>query len=67
MAGKEQQREADAEDPRDRLSRDPLMQLRGLGKEVWQRLGGGDAVIEWLRSDEVVPPPWAKGPPQRLS
>ena len=37
---------------------DPLMQLRGLGADVWRSLGGGDAVIEWLRSDEVIPPPW---------
>jgi hypothetical protein len=39
---------------------DPLMELVGLGADVWKRLGGGDAVIAWLRSDEVIPPPWEK-------
>lgn len=37
---------------------DPLMQLKGLGKKVWRDLGGGDAVIDWLRSEEPTTPPW---------
>lgn len=40
------------------LEEDPLMRLKGLGKDVWRSLGGGDAVIRWLRSDEIIPPPW---------
>lgn len=40
------------------LEEDPLMQLKGLGADVWRSLGGGDAVIAWLGSDEVIPPPW---------
>ena len=39
---------------------DPLMQLKGLGKEIWRELGGGDAVIDWLRSDEPATPPWGR-------
>jgi hypothetical protein len=37
---------------------DPLLALRGLGKDMWRSLGGGDAFIRWLRSDEPTPPPW---------
>ena len=44
------------------IENDPLMKLKGLGKELWQQLGGGDAVIAWLRSDTLIPPPWEKGP-----
>ncbi len=40
---------------------DPLLQLVGLGKDVWERLGGGDAVIRWLRSDTPTTPPWEAG------
>jgi hypothetical protein len=39
---------------------DPLMKLKGLGKEVWKELGGGDAVIDWLRSEDLTTPPWAR-------
>jgi hypothetical protein len=39
---------------------DPLSELVGLGAEIWASLGGGDAVIAWLRSDEGIPPPWEK-------
>jgi hypothetical protein len=35
---------------------DPLMELVGLGKEVWESLGGGDAFLQWLRADtETIP------------
>ena len=37
---------------------DPLMKLKGLGKDLWKGLGGGDAVIRWLRSDARTTPPW---------
>lgn len=37
---------------------DPLLQLVGLGADVWTQLGGGDAFIAWLRSDTVTPPLW---------
>ena len=43
------------------LEEDPLMRLKGLGKDVWRSLGGGDAVIRWLRSDESSAPPWEQG------
>jgi hypothetical protein len=46
---------------------DPLMKLKGLGKEVWKELGGGDAVIDWLRSDKPTTPPWERGRPARGS
>lgn len=33
--------------------------LTGLGKDTWRQLGGGDAVIRWLRSDAPdAKPPW---------
>jgi hypothetical protein len=43
---------------------DPLMELVGLGADVWKRLGGGDEFIRWQRSetptepsqDQVFPP-----------
>jgi len=41
-----------------RLEEDPILALAGVGKELWKSLGGGDAVIRWLRSDEILPPPW---------
>ena len=37
---------------------DPILALKGVGKELWRSLGGGDAFIKWLRSDEVIPAPW---------
>jgi len=43
------------------------MKLKGLGKEVWKELGGGDAVIDWLRSDKPTTPPWERGRPARGS
>lgn len=48
-----------------RLEDDPLMRLSGLGKEIWQSLGGGDAVIRWLRGDEPAPAPWEGVPPEQ--
>lgn len=39
---------------------DPILALKGVGKELWRSLGGGDAFIKWLRSDEVIPAPWEK-------
>ncbi len=39
---------------------DPILALEGVGAEVWRSLGGGDAFIKWLRSDEVIPAPWEK-------
>ncbi len=39
---------------------DPILALEGVGSEVWRSLGGGDAFIKWLRSDEVIPAPWEK-------
>ena len=43
----------------DRVERDdPVLQLKGAGRELWASLGGGDTVIAWLRSDTVIPPPW---------
>jgi hypothetical protein len=54
--------EYDSEPAACALEDDPLMQLCGLGKELWQSLGGGDAVIRWLRRDEPTPPPWEEIP-----
>ncbi|MEZ5392749.1 MAG: hypothetical protein R2724_07700 [Bryobacterales bacterium] len=46
------QAQADVED-------DPILGFIGLGKEVWQGLGGGDAILRWLRSDDPnARPPW---------
>ena len=42
------------------MENDPIMRLKGLGKELWRELGGGDAVIAWLRSDTPTAPPWEK-------
>ena len=53
----EKNRASDAPNPQGH-EEDPLMQLKGLGAEDWRSLGGGDAVIKWLRSDEVISPPW---------
>jgi hypothetical protein len=46
-----------ARSPRDPAD-DPLLQLVGLGKDVMNSLGGGDAVIRYLRSDSPTTPPW---------
>jgi hypothetical protein len=35
---------------------DPLMQLVGLGADVWKRLGGGDAFIRWQRQETPTIP-----------
>jgi hypothetical protein len=35
---------------------DPLMELVGLGADVWKRLGGGDEFIRWQRSDTPTDP-----------
>jgi hypothetical protein len=35
---------------------DPLMELVGLGADVWKRLGGGDEFIRWQRSDSPTQP-----------
>jgi hypothetical protein len=35
---------------------DPLMELVGLGADVWKRLGGGDAFIRWQRSETPTEP-----------
>jgi hypothetical protein len=35
---------------------DHLMDLVGLGADVWKRLGGGDAFIRWLRSETTTTP-----------
>ncbi|MEX2302286.1 MAG: hypothetical protein WD733_15200 [Bryobacterales bacterium] len=35
---------------------DPLMELVGLGADVWKRLGGGDKFIRWQRSDIPTQP-----------
>jgi hypothetical protein len=35
---------------------DPLMELVGLGADVWKSLGGGDAFIRWLRSETTTEP-----------
>ena len=43
-----------------RPEEDPILALKGVGKELWRSLGGGDAFIKWLRSDEVIPAPWEK-------
>ena len=50
----------DNEPPELTIENDPIMKLKGLGKELWQQLGGGDAVSAWLRSDTPTPPPWEK-------
>jgi hypothetical protein len=39
-------------------SNDPILLLKGLGKELWAYLGGGDAVIAWPRCGTAMPPPW---------
>ena len=41
-------------------SRDPLLEMRGLGKELWASLGGGDAFVAeeragWERAARPVP------------
>ena len=42
---------------------DPVLGLIGLGKEAWKKLGGGEAILEWLRSDDPdARPPWAAHP-----
>lgn len=49
---------------------DPILSLVGLGKDVWRKLGGGEAILSWLRSDDPnARPPWdmptASGPNER--
>jgi len=34
--------------------KDPLLALRGLGKELWKDLGGGEKFIRELRSNSYV-------------
>ena len=41
---------APASNPSD-LENDPVLKLRGVGKELWGRLGGGDAFIRGLREN----------------
>ena len=44
---------------RDTVEEDPILGLVGLGKKVWQDLGGGEAMLQWLRSDHPdARPPW---------
>ena len=31
---------------------DPILGLVGLGKQAWGELGGGEAILDWLRSDD---------------
>ena len=39
---------------------DPIRAMVGLGKDEWKRLGGGEAILRWLRSDDPdARPPWA--------
>lgn len=43
---------------------DPILGLVGLGKEAWQALGGGEAILRWLRSDDPsARAPWAAQAP----
>jgi hypothetical protein len=45
---------------------DPILELVGLGKAVWQGLGGGEAILKWLRSDDPdARPPWERVEPSR--
>jgi hypothetical protein len=38
---------------------DPILGLVGLGKDLWRDLGGGEAILSWLRSDDpTARPPW---------
>jgi hypothetical protein len=37
--------------PKVSQERDPLLALRGLGKELWKELGGGEKFIHELRSN----------------
>ena len=42
---------------------DPVRLLRGLGKETWRELGGGERILEWLRSEDPdARPPWPDRP-----
>lgn len=45
---------------------DPIRGLVGLGKDTWKSLGGGEAILKWLRSDEPqARAPWEEPlPPQ---
>ena len=42
--------------PRGEDDEDPLMELVGLGADVWNRLGGGDEFIRWQRSESPTEP-----------
>jgi len=43
-------------------TKDPLFELKGLGKQTWRDLGGGDAMVHWLRSEVRATPPWQERP-----
>jgi hypothetical protein len=42
--------------PKGEDDEDPLMELVGLGADVWKRLGGGDEFIRWQRSETPTEP-----------
>jgi hypothetical protein len=35
---------------------DPLMELAGLGADVWKRLGGGEKFLRWQRAEAATQP-----------
>ncbi len=46
-------------DSQSRSVDDPILGMVGLGQDIWRELGGGDAVLAWLRSDDPnAMPPW---------